>query len=168
MATYTLISSITLSSSAANMEFTSIPATFTDLVVSASLKNTGGGADIFRVTLNNSAADYSFKNVEGSSAAASGSTFGAGAYAYGGYCNGASNTASTFSSTDIYIPNYLSSNKKSFSSSSTLADVSTQDYSILIENLWSNTAAITSIKLIAETNSFATYSSAYLYGISNA
>jgi hypothetical protein len=83
----------------------------------------------------------------------------------------ASSTASTFGNTLIYIPNYLSSNNKSFSVDNVTENNATAALASLIAGLWSNSAAITSIKfepLSPQTWTFNEYSTAYLYGISNA
>jgi hypothetical protein len=170
MATYTLISSATVGSGgAANMEFTSIPADYTDLLFRFTARYSGSSADIVRLTFNNTSSGWSFRYLEGyGTGVSSGSTFGAGAYMYAGYVNGTANTASTFTSQDIYIPNYLSSNNKSVSIDAVLENNASVGYNNLLAGLWSNTSAITSIKIIPETGTFAQYSTAYLYGISNA
>jgi len=166
--TYTLISSVTVGSGgAASMELTSIPATYTDLMFRFTARYSGSSADIVRLTFNSTSSNWSFKYLEGyGSGAQSGTTFGAGAYMYGGYVNGTSNTASTFTSQDIYIPNYTSSNNKSVSVDAGLENNATTAYLNLLAGLWSNSAAITSIKIIPETGTFSQYSTAYLYGIS--
>jgi len=83
------------------------------------------------------------------------------------YGSAALDTASTFGNGQVYIPNYAGSNNKSTSADTVSEDNATLAYSALTAGLWSNTAAITSITIAAVTN-FAQYSTAYLYGISNA
>ena len=167
--TYILISSVSLSGTAANIEFTSIPATYTDLVVKYSLRYTGAGSNTVRLTFNNSASSYSYKTLESSGVSTVASASFTGAYLYGGYVNGTSGTASTFTSNEIYIPNYAGSASKSISTDYVLANNSTTDvYGIILAQLWDNSSAITSLKLVPETNNFAQYSTAFLYGISNA
>jgi len=61
MATYTLISSVTVGSGgAATMQFNSIPSTYTDLVLSFSTRDTvsQNGANI-KITFNSSSSGYS-------------------------------------------------------------------------------------------------------------
>jgi hypothetical protein len=78
-------------------------------------------------------------------------------------------TASTFSNAELYIPNYAGSNNKSSSVDGVSENNATASNMALTANLWSDTAAITSIKLTpAGGGNFVQYSTAYLYGISNA
>jgi hypothetical protein len=168
MATYTLIASSTVGSGGvANIEFTSIPATYTDLLVLLSLRTEGGGAgDTVRVQFNSSAANFTVKEVDGSGTAAGTSSRSDG---YLGFMNAGASTANTFSSVSLYIPNYTSSNYKSYSVDKVSEQDGTEAYAELIAGLWSQTAAITTLKFIsAGSNDIAQYSTAYLYGISNA
>jgi hypothetical protein len=76
-------------------------------------------------------------------------------------------TASTFANNEVTIPNYTSSNFKSYSVDSVTENNATQAYAIFVAGLWSNTAAITSITLGLSSANFVQYSTAYLYGIKN-
>ena len=166
-ATFTLISSVTVGSGgAANIEFTSIPATYTDLLLKLSGRsNRSETTEFLNINLNSSASDFTNKTLE-----ATGTTVYSGSYgAYIGSIPAATATASTFGSFEIYIPNYAGSNFKSISSDSVSENNITQAYSDLIASLWSQTAAITSVKLVTNNASnFVQYSTATLYGISNA
>ena len=85
-----------------------------------------------------------------------------------GYIDGGNATASTFGNTMLYIPNYTSSNNKSSSSDGVAETNATNVNMAMIANLWSNTAAITSIKLTPATGAtLQQYSTATLYGIKN-
>jgi hypothetical protein len=68
----------------------------------------------------------------------------------------------------MYIPNYAGSTNKSFSTESATENNGTGADLVMRAHLWSNTAAITSIKLFAANGSgnFGQYSTAVLYGIS--
>ena len=76
-------------------------------------------------------------------------------------------TASTFGSIEIYIPNYLSSNQKSYS-----VDIASENNSTtasllgLSAPLWSNTDAINQIIITTSSGNLVQYSTATLYGIS--
>jgi hypothetical protein len=85
-----------------------------------------------------------------------------------GRANSATSIASTFSSAEVYIPNYLLSNYKSFSVDSAVENTSaTLNDLDLHAGLWSNAASITSIAMTgANSGSFVEYSTFYLYGIS--
>lgn len=164
--TYTLIEAQTLGSSAASVTFSAIPATYTDLKVVVSARNTATSGSNLYIRFNSITSGYSGKYLEGDGASG-GSGATSTSYLQVGNVNLSSTTASTFASTDIYIPNYLSSNYKSVSADSVYENNATTAYATLLATLLSNTAAITQIDLSPSANSFATYSSFYLYGISN-
>ena len=168
--TYTLISSVTVGSGgAANMQFTSIPATYTDLLLHISARSDEAGADWSegRITFNGSSSGYSNLYVLGTGSATSSGT-GTTAAVYGGRGTAGSATANTFGSSFVYIPNYTSSNYKSVSTDEVTENNATAALAFLNAGLWSNTAAITSITIVANPGNLVQYSTAYLYGISNA
>jgi hypothetical protein len=66
---------------------------------------------------------------------------------------------------EIYFPNYASATNKSFSIDSVTENNATLANQFLTAGLWSNTAAITSITLLAASGNLAYYSTASLYGI---
>jgi hypothetical protein len=161
--TYTLINSYTATGSVANIEFTSIPATFTDLVVKASLRGSTNGNIDMLCQFNGVTTGYTFRWITGDGAAAgsaSGSTTNA------GFMDMNNDTASTFASNELYIPNYLSSNNKSTSFDGVTENNATTAYMVLGARLSTITSAITSVKLLPSPGNFVQYSTAYLYGIS--
>jgi len=164
--TYTLLETVTVGAAgAASVTFNSIPQTgYTDLVIKASSRRGGSGADNYIITFNGVTTGYTFRELTGNGTAASSSSGSSPAYT--GLVNGATMTASTFSSSEIYIPNYTSSNYKSFTSDAVTENNLTLSYAQLWANLWSNTAAITSIALAPTTAGFAEYSTFQLYGVS--
>lgn len=156
--TYTLIASNTLSTTTASVTFSSIPATYTDLVILSSTRD-GTNADNnseFKVKFNGSATSYSNKYLQGSGSAASSGTYGT-TYLYTGETDSNTATASTFGSSTIYIPNYTSANNKSVSSDLVSEENTSVSYATLTAGLWSNAAAITSIEFTCN-GSFAQYS----------
>jgi hypothetical protein len=164
--TMTLIEAKTLASSATSITFSSIPQTYTDLklVTSArmSLNSTAYG-----LNFNGSTSGYSYKRLWGD-----GSTANSGQGSSLTIMEGIlalsqlSNTANTFGSAEIYIPNYTSGNNKSVSVDALLETNGTSAYTELYAGLWGNTAAITSILITpADSGSFVQYSTFYLYGI---
>jgi hypothetical protein len=158
--TFIKIASVTVGSGgAADIEFTSIPATYTDLVVKVSAR-CASSATAFFITFNGSSADRTGIYLTGTGASAvSGPVDPFGRTNYSG------TTASTFSNNDVYIPNYTSSNFKSFSVDGVQEDNATTAYSSLVAGLWSSTAAITSITLAPSSDTLVQYSTATLYGI---
>ena len=149
--------------------FSSIPATYTDLkiVISARDSRTGIAVGDIRFNFNGTGAgtNISGKYIYGNgSSTTSTSVSGSGELAFG---DAAGATASTFGNSEVYIPNYTSSNYKSISSDSVAETNATGGYQLMLAGLWSSTAAITSIAMTPFTSPFAQYSTFYLYGINN-
>jgi len=153
------------SGGAATIDFASIPATYTDLLlkVSTRIGDSNTWSD-FLVSFNGITTNYSDRFLYGSgTSAASGTDSGAGLQTR---TSTTANTASTFGNTEIYIPNYAGSNYKSASYDQVSENNATGAIVILTAGLWSNTAAITSITLTPiSSNNFVQYSTASLYGI---
>jgi hypothetical protein len=178
--TFELIQATTLGSSQASIGFTVIPSTYTDLVIKLSARSTIGGGvnwDPLLYRFNTSTSGYSTRELEGTGSAATSSsattatsTAATGTWGrlhdYG--ITTSNQTASTFSSIDIYIPNYAGSTQKSLSMDSVYETNATAAYAELVAGLWTGTAAITQIDLALKDGSFAQYTTAYLYGVKNA
>jgi len=163
---YGLIASVTVGSGgASSMEFTSIPATYTDLIVIWSGRTSSSQPTTnTEISFNGSTANFTGKYLEGN-----GSAVGAGSYArFIGTDSAATSTSSAFSNNMVYIPNYAGSNYKSFSADSVAENNASQTQQTLNAGLWSQTAAITSVTITPATSNYVQYSTAYLYGISNA
>ena len=170
--TYTLIQAQTLASAAATVTFSSIPATYTDLVLQMSIRDTNTGATIGSTTTtfnNDTTTLYSVTNLFGNGATAT-STRQSGVASWSSNYNAssASVTVSTFSSLEIYFPNYTSTTSKAFSESQAVENnaASTGTQIGARARLYRNTSAISSIEIAAYVN-FQTASSFYLYGIKN-
>ena len=174
MSTYTLIQSQTLASSAASVTFSSIPATYTDLVLKMSGRSSYSGAavyDGFNLYFNgDSSSLYSDTTLNGTGSANSSYTDHNQPY-FNLYfqATGNSNTANTFGSSEVYIPNYTSTTSKPVSAFGVGENNTTNAYMSAIANLYRNTTAISSINIGASNNggTWLTGSSFYLYGISN-
>jgi hypothetical protein len=170
--TYKLIGSVTVGAGGqAAIEFTSIPATYTDLLIKLSGRSSRSGApaEEFLLTFNNDTSSiYTERHIRGNGTAVISQTFASYSSITQVGQSGAGATANTFASWDIYIPNYAGSNNKSI-----LLEGVTENNSATAGNaltyfsagLWANSAAITSIKLSAGSYLAEQYSTAYLYGI---
>ena len=173
-ATYTLISSNVLTTTAASVTFSAIPATYTDLVVRCSTRSDQASVlDLVTLIFNGSSAgNYSFRSLIGNSSTASSNNGSGQPYMRNGYTSGDSATASTFGSTEIYIPSYLSSTAKpvgNFSVGENNSAATAQAYVTAYASLWNLTNAITSITISPINGpNWVSGSSFYLYGISNA
>jgi hypothetical protein len=165
--TYTLIASTSLSSAQANIDFSSIPATYTDLLLKACVRGSDASVQNFVIKFNNSTTNHTLRYLEGNGASASSGT-SPGTFSFIGAVPGTGVTASTFNNVEVYIPNYAGSNNKSFSVDAVEENNATTAYADLVAGLWSNTAAINQITIYAAAGNLAQYSTAYLYGVNNA
>lgn len=172
--TFELISAVTVGSGgAASIDFTSIPSTYTDLVLKVSARaTTSGDWDNVKIAFNGSTTDaqYYWKGVYGYSGSNVGSNQGNGNSnaRLQGVVSGALATANTFGSWEMYLPNYAGSNQKSVSTDGASENNSTATLLGLDTNLWNQTSAINRVTLTISAGSFAQYSTAYLYGVKNA
>ena len=170
MATFNFIAKVTVGSGgAASIEFTSIPGTYTDLLVKLSGRSSRSAAvaEEFLLTFNNNGSSYSERHLRGDGSSAISQSFSGSSIQQLGQ-PGAGATANTFGNWEFYIPNYAGSNSKSVSFDGVTENNATQAYTYLEAGLWANSAAITSIKISAGSYLAVQYSTAYLYGISNA
>jgi hypothetical protein len=169
--TYTLISSNVLGSSAASVTFSAIPSTYTDLVlrVSARTNKASTTTDLTVRVNGNTSAIYSRVRLRGSGSAASSNLDTNQTQIQNDQGLDGNNAASnTFSSNEIYIPNYLSSANKPASIFSIQEDNLSTAYITALACLIRDTNPITSILLYAESGvDFVSGSSFYLYGIKN-
>jgi hypothetical protein len=168
--TYTLIEAKTLGSSTASITFSSIPATFTDLLISFSTRSTSSAESPFnnqKLRFNgDTGSNYSARLLFGNGSAAASGANSTDSILFN-YGNAGNTTANTFSNGQIYIPNYLSSNQKSVSIDCVVENNATGALVNFTAGLYTGTAAITSASLDDANGSFVQYSTFYLYGIKN-
>lgn len=173
--TYTLITSTTLTGSQASVSFSSIPATYTDLCLQISARSDDTSlppsGNILAFQFNSNGANYSATELKASNATANSTRWSAQSNQYSGLngYDGANNTASTFSSFEIYIPSYTVSQNKTSSSFMVAENNSAGSNNIAATaQLWGNTAAITSVVFTnSNATNFVSGSTFYLYGIKN-
>jgi len=167
--TMTLIASSTVSANGttASIDFTSIPSTYTDLLLVASTRSDRAGsyAGNMGLKFNTSTANITGKILRGigtSPDSYSGTIAEWGAPA-------ATTTANTFGNASFYFPNYAGSSNKSVSIDSVIEDNSANMFTYMTAGLWSVTSAITGLSIYVRDASsyFTQYSTAYLYGIKN-
>ena len=164
--TFELISAVTVGSGGtSSIDFTSIPSTYKDLCIKATLRATTGGVQGVRIKINTLTTNLSERQLEGAGSGTPTSSSTTAGYVIVG--DGSTDTASTFSNCEIYFPNYAGSTNKSWSADYVSENNATAAYAGFTAGLWSQTAAINGISLYA-TNPFAQYSTAYLYGVKNA
>lgn len=168
--TYKPIATVTVGSGGAtDIDFTSIPGTYTDLKIVISARTTRTGTDLqdeLFMQFNGNTSSYTTLMLEGSGSSVRSATYSAQTKLLYGTAPSDNSTASTFSNSEYYIPNYTSSNNKSISYESTAENNGTVTQLYLTSGLWGNSAAITSIKITAY-GTFDQYTTATLYGIKN-
>lgn len=163
--TFTLIQAITVGSGgASDITFSSIPSTYTDLVLNISARTSRiATQDDFDISFNGSTSGLSYRRLYGTGSVVDSDN---GSRIITGYITADSSTASTFGNVSVYIPNYAGSANKSLSSDGVSETNATNVNMSMVADLWSNTAAITSIKLTPATSqTIQQHSTFYLYGI---
>lgn len=147
---------------AASVTFSNIPQTFTDLKIVMSARGSGTGG--VQIQFNGSTSNRSNIRLYGNGSVTA-SFSGSDVFTY---LNRSSYTANTFDSSDIYIPNYTSSNFKSLSIDNVQETNATAVDMQLQAGLWSQTAAITSLGFVPDNSqTFVEFTEISLYGISS-
>jgi hypothetical protein len=154
-----LISSVSVGvGGAATIDLTSIPGTYTDLVLMLSARATSTTATI-TVAFNGSSASFTNLYLQGNGSGVTSTT----GTTLVGNASISTDTASTFGNLSIYIPNYAGSADKNFSVDTVSENNSGTAFTQIFTGVWANTAAITQVTLSLA--NFAQHSNAYLYGI---
>ena len=150
------------------MAFSSIPSTYTDLCLVVSARSSNSNSDL-TLQVNSVSANYSWRMLLGDGSSASSQNLsGQSTLNRAGRSNGSGTTSNTFSSNQIYIPNYAGSTAKSFSIEGLYEDNATANRMALIAGLSTDTAAVSTLTLAIDGGgNFVQYSTAYLYGIKN-
>lgn len=154
---------------AASIDFTSIPGTFTDLILEVSMRTSNSGTQddpIYRFNSDSVSGHYSYRFLYGTGSAAASANNTSTTFNYLGNCPSLTATSNTFGNTIVTIPNYAGSTTKSSSVDFVAENNATTSYQGIIANLWNQTSAINSISITSSTSStIAQYSTATLYGV---
>lgn len=165
--TYTLIQSVTVGvGGAANIDFVSIPATYTDLKLVFSIRTSRGTSAIDGIGLrtNNVSTNQSTIVLYGDGTSAQSYTD----TAIGSVAVGNTGVASIFGNAEFYLPNYAASINKSVSADSVQENNASVARMDMGAGLWSQTTAINQLTLYSQNSAtILQYSTAYLYGIKN-
>lgn len=155
--TYEPIATTTLGSAAPSVTFSSIPGTYTDLILIISGSQSGGSGDFICLQYNgDTGTNYSNNYIGGD-----GSTTFAGRAAnytnarFGAFYSSQANAI-------CHIQNY--SNNTTYKTAVGRSN-SAGNNAVAMVNLWRNTTAITSVKVLIEANNFAVGSVFTLYGL---
>lgn len=162
-----LIETIELGSSAASIEFTSIPQDGTDLLLVTSVRSTyAADEDYLTIEPNGSVTNFTGRRLEGYGSGVQTNSF---AQEYYGFCPGANTTSNTFSNDAIYIPNYASvASAKQFSADSVSENNATRAWQVIAALNKSDAGAITSITVGLLVGNLVAGSTASLYKITKA
>jgi hypothetical protein len=170
--TYTLISSTVLGADSSSVNFSSIPQTYTDLVLTFSVRATAFARNVTIRFNNDSTSNYGYNFIR-SDLNPSASPVGTNlankvtsttSLSLNESINIPGDTANTFSSNELYVANYTAGRPKPMSVFSvTEQNQNDWQYMTLYSNIFRISAPITSINIFG--NTFATGSSFYLYGI---
>lgn len=160
-----LLQKITLNANAANVTFSNIPQTYTDLMLSVSAR-TNRSLEVDglypRFNGDTNTANYSTRRVYGNGSSAVSDTTRDGVL----FATGATATANTFGNSTLYIPNAFGSTAKAMLCQASSENNATAAYPGLTAALWTGTAAISSMSLTPEVGTaFIAGSTFYLYGI---
>jgi hypothetical protein len=166
---YDSIATVTVGSGgAANVEFTSIPSTYTHLQVRALTRETYGSFPGFSYLQfnNDTGNNYAVHLISGNGSTASTGVVTSAGIIYTGPVGGT--TANTFGGMIIDILDYANTNKYKTARYLTGADNNSSGEIRFGSGLWQSTNAITSIKLFGNNGNWQQYTQFALYGIKGA
>jgi hypothetical protein len=153
--TYTPIATQTLTTSVATVTFSSIPSTYTDLVLVANASSVASTQTIGWRANSDSGSNYSDTYLGGDGSSAFSGRNSNQTYAYFGSIN---------TSRSTLLLNFMNYSNTTTNKTS-IARSNSTDYAIARVNLWRSTSAISSIDINTAGSTFATGSTFTLYGI---
>jgi len=166
--TYTLITSNTISTPAYTFTMSSIPQTYTDLMLVCSIRSDYSNSSEAQILINGLTSGYNGTLFSGTNGYVGSSQ---GAFTWSMVMNGSSTTANTFANLEIVIPSYSSTTlpKTLMTNAITENNSSSNAFQWMVASRNTTTSAVTSITFQAWQSfiNFAAGSSFYLYGIKN-
>ena len=161
--TFVKIATVTVGSGgASSIDFTSIPSTYTDLVIKLSARDTSSNTNYNLIFNNDSSAIYDTLRLYGNGSSTFSDKFTNQNAGYIGWETQSTYTANTFSNNEVYIPNYAGSSYKSVSNDGVSENNATAAQQTFQSVLWGSTAAINRITI---SQTMAQHTTATLYGI---
>jgi hypothetical protein len=166
--TYKLIETKSLASAQASIVFSSIPQTYTDLMLVFSMR--GDVASTYVSTAirfnSDSGSNYTNRLLYGEGSGGGFPALATTTQIQWVYSNGTTSTANTFGNAQVYIPNYTNSTSKVVLMDSVSENNATESIQALTYSYWNGTAAITTLSLTTQAGTnLLTGSTASLYGI---
>jgi hypothetical protein len=168
---YVLLERVELATSVSSVTFNNIPQTgYTDLKIVASCRSNRSDTnnDWAQLTFNNNTSNYNLTMVYGGGTGTPSSyTQSSGAIPrYAGEINGNTATTNVYGNLELYIPNYTLNNYKTYSCDAVSENNAVAATRSITAGLWSDTSAISSIKLNPYIGTlFLQYSTFSLYGL---
>ena len=167
---YESIATTTLSSSTSSVTFSSIPATYAHLQLRAIVKNSGNTSEAILFRFNSDTANnYSFHRFFGDGSSAS--VYGEANLSYAGQASSANTQTpqnNMYSGLIYDVLDYSNTNKYKTARGISGKDFNGSGNIFIFSGSWRNTAAVTSLTIVPDADSFAQYSSFALYGIKGA
>jgi len=161
-ATYDKIATTTLGSAASSITFSSIAASWTDLRLVLVATATGAGVNVDITFNSDTATNYSQTNLYGNGTAAASANATARANVEITWSTGTSTTIPSLYEIDVF--SYASATYKTLLATSSQDRNGSGDTEKTV-GLWRSTAAITSIRINSAASTYATGTTATLYGI---
>jgi len=162
------LGTVTVGSGAPNtINFSNISQTYTDLIVKMSVRSnqpSSTNSGLYIYFNNDSSSIYSATTIEGNGSSVASYRNSTGAIWYS-LATASTATSNTFSSIEMYMPNYTSSNYKSVVLDSVTETNSGTAYQDLAAGLYRSTNAITSVYISNGGQTLAQYSEFSLYGV---
>jgi hypothetical protein len=166
-ATYVPIASITVNAATTSVTFSSIPSTYTDLVL-VSIPLTQGNTFNSNIFLNNdSGSNYSYVRLYGSGTAVSSDKGNTSAQSLGGWGVGASTGTPIIFYTHIFDYANTTTYKSFLTRANEPGNSTGSTYTGLISSMWRSTAAVNEVRFSTNAN-FGSGSTFNLYGIKGA
>jgi hypothetical protein len=162
--TYVRLASTTVGAGgSSSITFSSIPQTYTDLVVKISGRTTRSATqEDLNISYNGSTSNFTSRFLTGTGTGVASYT---GTRFYGSIPS-ATSTSNTFGNIEVYIPNYTSANNKSTSVDYVCENNATAAESGYVASLWSDASAITSLTITGNSSgNFVQHTTATLYGV---
>ena len=169
--TFVNIASTTTSGSAGSVVFSSIPSTYTDLLIRGSARSTWSGQlrDYLGVSIGSGGSGtYSETYLQSNaSTVTTGRTSNTTGLGLNSVIPAPTSTSNSFGFWEIYIPSYASTQFKQILINSVQETVGTVAWIVGESNFLRSTTSISSITLIPTNGAFVDGSNFYLYGIKN-
>ena len=158
--TYQVIATSTLTSTATEVIFSSIPSTYTDLILTVDAALTASAADLAFQVNSDSGLNYSYINLYEYSTSSVGTT------ATSNYSSGFFNTAGAIDAQrSFYRAEFMNYSNTTTKKSVYGRATNTARGTDLIVNMWASTAAINSIRVFTGASTFIVGSVFTIYGI---